>query len=64
MLRVTRVVTAALLSASVSVALIAEHEVTSLPGWDGELPSNLYSGFIDASEGHHVHYTYVESGRC
>mmetsp|Transcript_97465 Transcript_97465/g.278706 ORF Transcript_97465/g.278706 Transcript_97465/m.278706 type:complete len:562 (-) Transcript_97465:545-2230(-) len=60
-MRVLRVVVAALLSASVSVALIAEHEVTSLPGWDGELPSKLFSGFIDASEGHHVHYTYVES---
>ena len=27
---------------------VAEDEVTSLPGWNGTLPSKMYAGFIDA----------------
>ena len=38
----------------------AVDEVTSLPGWDGELPSKMYSGFIDTPVGH-VHYIFVEA---
>ena len=27
-------------------AAIDSHEITSLPGWDEDLPSKMYSGFI------------------
>ena len=40
---------AALLSLLCSPALAAidEHLITSLPGWDGELPSRMWAGQID-----------------
>ena len=34
--------------------------VKALPGWDGALPSNQYSGFLNASN-HHLHYVFVEA---
>ena len=40
-------------------------EVTSLPGWEGPLPSRMYSGFIDVSKAAgrdmHVHYWFLET---
>ena len=36
----------ALAAISGTTAAPAEHEVKSLPGWDGELPSKHYSGYI------------------
>jgi hypothetical protein len=46
-----------------------EFEVTSLPGWDGPLPSKMYSGFSSAgaspgptSNGTmYFHYVFIES---
>jgi len=44
-------------------ALIAEHEITSLPGWkDGPLPSRMWSGHIDIAEGNRsIHYWFIEA---
>ena len=48
-------------------AEVAEHRVASLPGWDHELPSKQYSGFLSAEEtptpGHErkLHYVFVEA---
>ena len=48
-------------------AEVAEHRVASLPGWDHELPSKQYSGFLPAEEtptpGHErkLHYVFVEA---
>ena len=37
-------------------------EVTSLPGWDGALPSKQYSGYLPVGDGtRHLHYYYTES---
>ena len=41
-------------------------EVTVLPGWDGPLPSRMFSGFLDStpageSKLQHMHYIFVES---
>ena len=35
-------------------------EVTSLPGWDGALPSKQYSGYLNITETKHYHYWFVE----
>jgi len=41
----------------VATAAVAADEVKSLPGWDGELPSKHYSGYLPARGGeNHVHY--------
>ena len=46
-----------------ALALPVGDEVKSLPGWPGELPSKMYSGYIDVGENltHHIHYVFVES---
>ena len=31
-------------------AAVAADKITSLPGWDGALPSPQYSGYLDAGE--------------
>lgn len=38
-----------------------KHLLTSLPGWDGDLPFNMYSGYLDASDTSRHFYIYVES---
>jgi len=65
--------TAELTAPHAAVALEAKHaapaaataadsdEITSLPGWDGPLPSKHYSGYIDASPTKHLHYYMAES---
>ena len=35
--------------------------VLSLPGWDGDLPSPQYSGYLDVGEAKHLHYWAVLS---
>ena len=35
-------------------------EISTLPGWDGELPSKQYSGYLDVSKTKHYHYWFVE----
>ena len=32
--------------ASLGLAAIPGHEITSLPGWEGSLPTKMYSGYI------------------
>ena len=64
----TSIVSAVALAATISVssAAIAEHEITSLPGWSGKaLPSKMYSGYIDVgktsgSKGK-IHYWFITS---
>lgn len=43
-----------------TLAALEEHRVTSLPGWEFELPSNHYSGYLDVEGGRHLHYYFVE----
>ena len=38
-----------------------QHEIVSLPGWEGALPSKQYSGYLDITESKHYHYWFVES---
>jgi len=49
-----------LLLAVVKAALPAD-EVTSLPGWNGPLPSKQYSGYLNITGGKHLHYWLVLS---
>lgn len=44
-----------------TTAAPATDEITSLPGWDGPLPSKQYSGYVDASKTKHLHYWFVEA---
>ena len=39
----------------------ADHEIITLPGWQGSLPSKQYSGYLDISGSKHYHYWFVES---
>lgn len=44
-------------------ALVAAEEVTSIPGFSGELPSKTYSGYLNPSgeaDGQHLFYIYTE----
>ena len=41
----------------------AADQIKELPGWEGPLPSKQYSGFLDASPQHHLHYVFVEAER-
>jgi carboxypeptidase C (cathepsin A) len=36
-------------------------QVTSLPGWSGDLLTNMYSGYLNIPGGKHLHYVFVES---
>lgn len=50
------------LAAVVLFALIAASEaqkITNLPGWNPQVPYNMYSGYIDLSEGKRYFYWYV-----
>ena len=40
---------------------VAGDEITSLPGWDGPLPTKQYSGYIEinATTGKYLHYWLV-----
>jgi len=55
------------LSAGLAVLACGAHatrdsdEITSLPGWEGDLPTKQYSGFLDAGSGKHLHYWFVQS---
>ncbi len=42
-----------------ALAAVPEHEITSLPGWSGALPSKQYSGYLDIPGGKHLHYWLV-----
>ena len=38
-----------------------EDQITNLPGWDGDLPSVHYSGYLNITESKHYHYWFVEA---
>ena len=46
---------------SVVCAAYAPDEITSLPGWEGQLPSKQYSGYLNGSNTTRLHYWLVES---
>ena len=56
---------AALLAPLSALGQPAGHEVTSLPGWSGKLPSKHYSGYIPVGKTSgvpgHIHYWFIES---
>ena len=39
----------------------SEDEIINLPGWDGDLPSKQYSGYLDISQTKHYHYWFIEA---
>lgn len=42
---------------SLSSSAYAPDEITSLPGWNGPLPTKQYSGYLNVtSSGSHLHY--------
>lgn len=45
---------------ALAVAVPSEDQITSLPGWEGDLPSQQYSGYL-AVESSMLHYWFVES---
>lgn len=48
--------------AQLALAAYAPDRITSLPGWDGALPSKQYSGYLNVSgTASHLHYWFVES---
>ena len=42
-------------------AAIAKDAVPTLPGLFGALPSKLWSGYLEPSPGHMLHYVFMES---
>ena len=40
---------------------IEKKEITSLPGWDYDLPSKMYSGYLHGSNSSRLFYMYVEA---
>jgi len=38
-----------------------EHRITILPGWDGDLPSKHYSGYLNITTTKHYHYWFIEA---
>ena len=42
-------------------AAISKDLVQALPGLAAELPSRLWSGYIEPSPGHMLHYVFMES---
>jgi len=42
---------------------ISADQVKVLPGWEKPLPSDMYSGYLDAGAGKHLHYILSESER-
>ena len=62
-----RVLTLVALASSLLVALAdqaADDEIGKLPGVDFELNFKHYSGFLQASETHFLHYWFVERCGC
>ena len=49
------------LAFSVAFAKTAGDEVTSLPGWNGPLPSRQFSGYLSVGPHKHLHYWLVEA---
>eukprot|EP00729_Bicosta_minor_P019937 gene19937-33852_t len=55
---------AVIANAAIANAAIAADEITSLPGWEGDLPSKMYSGYLKVKGdlgNKYYHYWFVES---
>jgi len=54
---------AAILSFQLHVTLgaISKDFVPAMPGYDKQLPSKWYSGYLDIPGGKHIHYLFIES---
>jgi len=55
---------AVIANAAIANAAIAADEITSLPGWEGGLPSKMYSGYLKVKGdlgNKYYHYWFVES---
>jgi serine carboxypeptidase-like clade I len=57
---------ATLLPAIATLSAPTSDLITSLPGWDGPLPSKQYAGFVDSTKDPtygqlHTHYWFAES---
>lgn len=50
-----------ILAVSVVEAAYAPDEITSLPGWNGPLPTKQYSGYLKGSNTSRLHYWFVAS---
>eukprot|EP01052_Picozoa_sp_SAG31_P027983 SAG31_NODE_2664_length_5277_cov_461.678943_7_plen_75_part_01 len=46
---------------TVAQAAITKDQVTNLPGLRAPLPAKLYSGYLEPSLGHFLHYIFMES---
>jgi len=55
-MRTMLTVMAAAAAAATTMAAIAGDQVTSLPGWNGPLPSDQYSGYLNVGSGKFLHY--------
>eukprot|EP00605_Chrysophyceae_sp_TOSAG23-4_P002177 GSChrysophyteH1.ASY1.ANO1.2407.1 assembled CDS len=44
-----------------STDIFNKKEIESLPGWDHDLPSRMYSGYLEASDTSRLFYVYVEA---
>eukprot|EP01060_Flectonema_neradi_P005273 TRINITY_DN134_c0_g1_i2.p1 TRINITY_DN134_c0_g1~~TRINITY_DN134_c0_g1_i2.p1 ORF type:complete len:459 (+),score=110.53 TRINITY_DN134_c0_g1_i2:47-1423(+) len=51
---------AATLMTALALSAVPADLITSLPGWEGPLPSKQYSGYLSFAK-KHIHYWYVES---
>ena len=52
------------ISGVVSAWSQSDDEILALPGWDVQLPSRQYSGYLNVSSGtSHLHYWFVESDK-
>jgi serine carboxypeptidase-like clade 1 len=54
------IVAVAFLFCSLVSASYEPDRILSLPGWEGDLPSKHYSGYLNVS-GTHLHYWFVQS---
>ena len=61
MARASLTAVALAVGATAALAAPAADEITALKGWAGALPSKQYSGFLDVSAEHHIHYVFVEA---
>jgi carboxypeptidase C (cathepsin A) len=50
-----------LFATQIADAKVAKDKIAALPGWSKALPSEQYSGYLDAGAGKHLHYWLVES---
>mmetsp|Transcript_18237 Transcript_18237/g.45343 ORF Transcript_18237/g.45343 Transcript_18237/m.45343 type:complete len:518 (-) Transcript_18237:117-1670(-) len=54
-------IVAAAAMATTAMAAISADKIASLPGWSGDLPSDMYSGYLNIPGGKHLSYVVVNS---